>query len=93
MCAFGLTEDSSFQTRRWREWRTAFDPSIAEVVRPAERVVKAAAFRAICASTERANRIREILERAGRDIENFGVTSRLTLVGSAALRPVWRRRA
>ncbi len=58
------------RAQRWREWRTAFDPGVAEVVRPAERVVKAA-FRAICASTERADRICEILECALRDIETL----------------------
>ncbi len=60
------------RARRWREWRTAFDPDVAEVIRPAERLVKAA-FRAMCASTtpERADRVREILERALRDIENL----------------------
>jgi len=49
----------------WNDWRTAFDPDVAEIVRPAERVMKAA-FRAMAGgggSPERADRIREIPSR------------------------------
>ena len=61
------------RARVWNDWRAAFDPDVAEVVRPAERVMKAA-FRAMAGgvgSAERAERIREILKRALRDIENL----------------------
>jgi DNA-binding PadR family transcriptional regulator len=58
----------------WNEWRAAFDPDVQEIVRPAERVMKAA-FRAMAgssASATRADKIRDILERALRDLENLG---------------------
>jgi DNA-binding PadR family transcriptional regulator len=59
------------RARMWQDWRAVFDPDAAEIVRPAERVVKAA-LRAMAGgygSPERADRIREILERALRDLE------------------------
>lgn len=58
----------------WNEWRAAFDPDVQEIVRPAERVMKAA-FRAMSGDTtsgSRAEQIREILERALRDLEGLG---------------------
>ena len=60
------------RARMWNEWRAAFDPDVQEIVRPAERVMKAA-FRAMAgAGGARADKIREILERALRDIEDLG---------------------
>ncbi len=62
------------RARMWNEWRAAMDPDAQEIVRPAERVVKAA-FRAMAdagSSPSRADRVREILERALRDLENLG---------------------
>ncbi len=62
------------RARMWNEWRAAFDPDVQEIVRPAERVMKAA-FRAMAgaaSSGSRADRIREILERALRDLEDLG---------------------
>ena len=60
------------RARMWNDWRAAFDPDAQEIVRPAERVVKAA-FRAMSGqdSHSKADAIREILERALRDIENL----------------------
>jgi len=61
------------RARVWNDWRTAFDPDVAEIIRPAERVMKAA-FRAMAGglgSSERAERIRDILKRAIRDIEDL----------------------
>jgi DNA-binding PadR family transcriptional regulator len=61
------------RARMWNDWRSAFDPDVAEIVRPAERVMKAA-FRALAgglASPERAEKIRDILKRALRDIEDL----------------------
>jgi len=61
------------RARVWNDWRSAFDPDVAEIIRPAERVMKAA-FRALAGgigSPERAERIREILKRALRDIEDL----------------------
>ena len=62
------------RARMWNDWRAAFDPDAAEIVRPAERVVKAA-FRAMSGAwsdPDKADRVREILERALRDLENLG---------------------
>jgi len=61
------------RARMWNDWRSAFDPDVAEIIRPAERVMKAA-FRALAgglASPERAEKIRDILKRAMRDIEDL----------------------
>ncbi|MGH7948120.1 MAG: helix-turn-helix transcriptional regulator [Candidatus Binataceae bacterium] len=62
------------RARMWRDWRSAFDPDSAEIIRPAERVVKAA-LRAMSGgddSARRVDRVREILERALRDLEDLG---------------------
>jgi DNA-binding PadR family transcriptional regulator len=62
------------RARRWAGWRSAFDPDAAEIRGPAERLVKAA-FSSVAgesASAERIDRVREILERALRDIEHLG---------------------
>jgi len=62
------------RARMWNEWRAAFDPDVQEIVRPAERVMKAA-FRAMAgasSSASHADKVREILERALRDLENLG---------------------
>jgi DNA-binding PadR family transcriptional regulator len=61
------------RARRWAGWRGAFDPDSAEVRGPAERLVKAA-FRAVAGesgSQERIDRVREILERAMRDLDGL----------------------
>jgi DNA-binding PadR family transcriptional regulator len=60
-----------WRARRWAGWRNAFDPDAAEIRGPAERLVKAA-FRAVAgetASQERIARVREVLERALRDLD------------------------
>ncbi|HSU90759.1 MAG TPA: PadR family transcriptional regulator [Sporolactobacillaceae bacterium] len=62
-----------WRARRWAGWRNAFDPDAAEIRGPAERLVKAA-FRAVAgetASQERIARVREILERAMRDLDGM----------------------
>ena len=62
-----------WRARRWAGWRNAFDPDAAEIRGPAERLVKAA-FRAVAgetASQERIARVREILERALRDLDGM----------------------
>ena len=62
-----------WRARRWAGWRNAFDPDAAEIRGPAERLVKAA-FRAVAgetASQERIARVREILERALRDLDGL----------------------
>jgi DNA-binding PadR family transcriptional regulator len=62
-----------YRARRWAGWRSAFDPDAAEIRGPAERLVKAA-FRAVAgetASQERFDRVREILERALRELEGL----------------------
>jgi DNA-binding PadR family transcriptional regulator len=62
-----------WRARRWAGWRNAFDPDAAEIRGPAERLVKAA-FRAVAgetASQERIERVREILERALRDLDGL----------------------
>ncbi len=56
----------------WNEWRAAFDPEVQEIVRPAERVMKAAFSAMSGASSSSAEKIREILERALRDLEDLG---------------------
>jgi DNA-binding PadR family transcriptional regulator len=61
------------RAERWNDWRGAFDPDSAEVRGPAERVVKAA-FRAVAgdsATRARLESVREILDRALRDLENL----------------------
>jgi DNA-binding PadR family transcriptional regulator len=62
------------RAKMWRDWRAAFDPDSAEIIRPAERVVKAAlhAMSGGEGSAGRVERVREILERALRDLENLG---------------------
>jgi DNA-binding PadR family transcriptional regulator len=62
-----------YRARRWAGWRTAFDPDAAELRGPAERLVKAA-FRAVAGEMahgdgERVDKVREILERALRELE------------------------
>ena len=62
-----------WRAKRWAGWRNAFDPDAAEIRGPAERLVKAA-FRAVAgetASQERIARVREILERAMRDLDGM----------------------
>ncbi len=61
------------RAERWNDWRSAFDPDAAEIRGPAERLVKAA-FRAVAgdfASRGRLDRVREILDRALRDLEGL----------------------
>jgi DNA-binding PadR family transcriptional regulator len=61
------------RARRWEDWRGALDPDSAEIRGPAERLVKAA-FRAVAGeqATQRIERVREILLRALRDLEELG---------------------
>ena len=62
-----------WRARRWAGWRHAIDPDAAEIRGPAERLVKAA-FRAVAgemASQERIDKVREILERAMRDLDSM----------------------
>jgi DNA-binding PadR family transcriptional regulator len=61
------------RAERWNDWRGAFDPDAAEIRGPAERLVKAA-FRAVAgdwATRGRFEKVREILDRALRDLENL----------------------
>jgi DNA-binding PadR family transcriptional regulator len=61
------------RARRWHDWRSAFDPDAAEIRGPAERLVKEA-FRAVAgefATHERLERVRGILLRALRDLEEL----------------------
>jgi DNA-binding PadR family transcriptional regulator len=61
------------RARRWEDWRSAFDPDAAEIRGPAERLVKEA-FRAVAgefATHERFERVREILLRALRELEEL----------------------
>ena len=62
------------RAQRWGEWRSAFDPDAAEIRGPAERLVKAA-FKAAAGEfkSDRIERVREILDRALRELRNeFG---------------------
>ena len=62
------------RARGWHEWRWAFNPEAAEIIGPAERLVKAA-FRAVAGERATASgieRVREILLRALREVERFG---------------------
>ena len=56
----------------WNEWRGAFDPDVQEIVRPAERVMKAAFSALSGAPSSKVEQVREILERALRDLEGLG---------------------
>lgn len=61
------------RARRWQDWRSAFDPDAAEIRGPAERLVKEA-FRAVAgefATHQRLERVREILLRALREVEEL----------------------
>jgi DNA-binding PadR family transcriptional regulator len=61
------------RAQRWQDWRSAFDPDAAEIRGPAERLVKQA-FRAVAgefATHERLERVREILLRALRELEEL----------------------
>jgi DNA-binding PadR family transcriptional regulator len=61
------------RARRWQDWRSAFDPDAAELRGPAERLVKEA-FRAVAggfATHQRLERVREILLRALREVEEL----------------------
>ena len=61
------------RAERWNDWRSAFDPDAAEIRGPAERLVKAA-FRAVAGdfpARGRLDRVREILDRALRDLEGL----------------------
>ena len=60
------------RAKMWNEWRGAFDPDVQEIVRPAERVMKAAFSAMAGAAAGKADQVREILERALRDLENLG---------------------
>jgi DNA-binding PadR family transcriptional regulator len=62
-----------WRARRWAAWRGALDPDAAEIRGPAERLVKAA-FRAVAgesASQGKIASVREILERALRDLDGL----------------------
>jgi DNA-binding PadR family transcriptional regulator len=62
------------RARRWEDWRGTFDPDAGEIRGPAERLVKAA-FRAVAgerASQRQLDRVREILLRALRELEDLG---------------------
>jgi DNA-binding PadR family transcriptional regulator len=61
------------RARRWEDWRSAFNPDAAEIRGPAERLVKAA-FRAVAgelATNQRLERVREILIRAMRELDDL----------------------
>ncbi len=61
------------RAERWQDWRGAFDPEAAEIRGPAERLVKAA-FRAVAgelASQGQLDKVREVLERALRELEGL----------------------
>src|SRR5215472_4437013 len=61
------------RARRWQDWRSAFDPDAAEIRGPAERLVKEA-FRAVAgefATHQRLERVRDILLRALREVEEL----------------------
>ncbi|MBV8774349.1 MAG: helix-turn-helix transcriptional regulator [Deltaproteobacteria bacterium] len=61
------------RARRWQDWRSAFDPDAAEIRGPAERLLKEA-FRAVAggfATHQRLERVREILLRALREVEEL----------------------
>jgi DNA-binding PadR family transcriptional regulator len=61
------------RARRWQDWRSAFDPDAGEIRGPAERLVKEA-FRAVAgefATHQRLERVREILLRALREVEEL----------------------
>jgi DNA-binding PadR family transcriptional regulator len=59
------------RAKMWNEWRGAFDPDVQEIVRPAERVMKAAFSAMAGKASANADKVREILERALRDLENL----------------------
>jgi DNA-binding PadR family transcriptional regulator len=59
------------RAKMWNEWRAAFDPEVQEIVRPAERVMKAAFSAMSGSSASNADKIREILERALRELEGL----------------------
>lgn len=59
------------RAKMWNEWRGAFDPDVQEIVRPAERVMKAAFSAMAGAASDNVDKVREILERALRDLENL----------------------
>ena len=66
------------RARRWEDWRSAFDPDAAEIRGPAERLVKQA-FRAVAGefgSYQRIERVREILLRALRELEELAAEPR-----------------
>jgi DNA-binding PadR family transcriptional regulator len=61
------------RARRWQDWRSFFDPDAAELRGPAMRLVREA-FRAVAgdfATHERLERVREILVRALRELEEL----------------------
>jgi DNA-binding PadR family transcriptional regulator len=65
------------RARRWQDWRSTFDPEAAEIRGPAERLVKEA-FRAVAgefATHQRLERVREILLRALREVEELSRSS------------------
>jgi DNA-binding PadR family transcriptional regulator len=62
-----------WRARRLAGWRNAFDPDAAEIRGPAERLVQAA-FRAVAgerATESRFDKVREILERALRELDGL----------------------
>src|SRR5579862_1680407 len=59
------------RAKMWNEWRGAFDPDVQEIVRPAERVMKAAFSAMAGAASSKADQVREILERALRELEGL----------------------
>jgi DNA-binding PadR family transcriptional regulator len=59
------------RAKMWNEWRGAFDPDVQEIVRPAERVMKAAFSAMAGAASSKADQVREILERALRELESL----------------------
>jgi DNA-binding PadR family transcriptional regulator len=59
------------RAKMWNEWRGAFDPEVQEIVRPAERVMKAAFSAMSGGSASNADKVREILERALRELEGL----------------------
>jgi DNA-binding PadR family transcriptional regulator len=58
------------RAERWGDWGFAFDPEALEIARPAQRLMKTA-FRAIARDRADPDRVREILERARREIRNL----------------------
>jgi len=61
------------RAERWRDWSGAYHPAGAEIARPLERIAKAA-FRAASrgrGDPGRTDRVRDVLERALRELEDL----------------------